>query len=279
MLWTIVKTCSNPEFLLELWKNNQKPDFQGNWCEHYFFVVLWYGRSCQEVRRKIFWAGELNTATITQSRNVMPWWPPICRRIGSVGELSTVCSQSVLKCVYLARIGRPDILWSVNRFARVVTKWNKACDKRVARLISYIRHTCEFRQHCPVGKHNTTMQTWLISRLWFCRRPWRLKINIGRNSMLCRKSHVCANKLDVQETDISLTQFNRGWDYFSWRRFTHGWNFRSWSLGLSDWSISFPTQPSKQCQRSCRVTEELVAEHNAQHAKRNSNQTHQSRSD
>ena len=29
----------------------------------------------------------------------------------SVGELSKVSSQIVLKCLYLARIGRPDILW------------------------------------------------------------------------------------------------------------------------------------------------------------------------
>ena len=27
----------------------------------------------------------------------------------SVGELSEVCSQTVLKCLYLARLGRPDI--------------------------------------------------------------------------------------------------------------------------------------------------------------------------
>ena len=48
---------------------------------------------------------------------------------GSVGELSTVCSQIVLKCLYLARIGRPDISWSVNKYARAVTIWTKACDK------------------------------------------------------------------------------------------------------------------------------------------------------
>ena len=52
----------------------------------------------------------------------------------SVGELSHVCSQIVLKCLYLARIGRPDILWSVNKFARSITKWTTACDKR---LISF----------------------------------------------------------------------------------------------------------------------------------------------
>ena len=29
--------------------------------------------------------------------------------MGSVGELSTVCSRMVLKCLYLTRIGRPDV--------------------------------------------------------------------------------------------------------------------------------------------------------------------------
>ena len=44
----------------------------------------------------------------------------------------------------MTRIGRPDVLWSVNKLARVVTKWTKSGDKRLARLISYIHHTCEF---------------------------------------------------------------------------------------------------------------------------------------
>ena len=69
----------------------------------------------------------------------------------SVGELSQVCSQIVLKCLYLARIGRPDILWSVNKLARSITKLTKACDKRLNRLISYIHHTCEYKQYCYVG--------------------------------------------------------------------------------------------------------------------------------
>ena len=69
----------------------------------------------------------------------------------SVGELSKVCSQIVLKCLYLAHIGRPDILWSVNKLARSITKWTKACDKRLNRLISYIHHTCEYEQYCHVG--------------------------------------------------------------------------------------------------------------------------------
>ena len=51
--------------------------------------------------------------------------------IKSVGELSKVCSQIVLKCFYLARIGRPDILRSVNKLARSITIRTKACDKPI----------------------------------------------------------------------------------------------------------------------------------------------------
>ena len=64
-----------------------------------------------------------------------------------VGELSTVCSQIV---------GRPDFLWSLNKLARAITKLTKACNKRLARLISYIHHTSEYRKYCHVG--NTAHQ-------------------------------------------------------------------------------------------------------------------------
>ena len=74
----------------------------------------------------------------------------------SVGELSHVCSQIVLKCLYWTRIGRPDTLRSVNKLARSITKWTKACDKRLNRLISYSHHTCEYKQYCQVG--NTAKQ-------------------------------------------------------------------------------------------------------------------------
>ena len=72
------------------------------------------------------------------------------------GELSEVCPQIVFQSLYLQRIGRPDILWSVNKLARSVTKWTQTCDRRLARLISYIHHTNDFRKCCHVG--NTAQQ-------------------------------------------------------------------------------------------------------------------------
>ena len=44
----------------------------------------------------------------------------------------------------------------MNKLARSITKWTKACDKRLCRLISYIHHTCEYKQYCHVG--NTAKQ-------------------------------------------------------------------------------------------------------------------------
>ena len=85
----------------------------------------------------------------------------------SEGELSTGAPQIVLKCLYLARIGRPDILWSVNKLARAVTRWTKACDKRFARLISYIHHRFEYRQYFYVGNTAKHCRTGLSKTLIF----------------------------------------------------------------------------------------------------------------
>ena len=99
----------------------------------YFIMVLWHGWSCKEV------CGCIDDYHFKEETK-------------SVGELSNTCSQTVLKCLYLARIGRPDILWSVNKLARSITKWTKACDKRLNRLISFNHHTCEYKKYCHVGK-------------------------------------------------------------------------------------------------------------------------------
>ena len=51
-----------------------------------------------------------------------------------------MCAQMVLSCMYFARSGRPGILLS---YAWAVTKWNRACDKRLARLRSCRQYTSD----------------------------------------------------------------------------------------------------------------------------------------
>ena len=59
-----------------------------------------------------------------------------------VGKVALVCTQIVLQCLYIARFGRPDMLWTVDTLAKAVTEWNRACDQRVA--------TKDNRQFCHV---------------------------------------------------------------------------------------------------------------------------------
>ena len=90
----------------------------------YLFVVLWYGRSYQECVERYC---ELANKTPQQLYKVST--PCIDdhhfkeEEMKFVGELSQVCSQIVLKFLYLPRIGRRDIPWSVNKLARSITKW------------------------------------------------------------------------------------------------------------------------------------------------------------
>ena len=115
----------------------------------------------------------------------------------SVGEFSQVCSQIVLNCLYLARIGRPDIPWSVNKLARSITKWTKACDKRLNRFISYIHHTSEYKQYCYVGNTAKQCKLGLFQDSDFSGDLEDSKIYFWRNIVHFWKSYIRSNKLDV----------------------------------------------------------------------------------
>ena len=52
--------------------------------------------------------------------------------------------------LHLARIGRPDHLPLVNCLARAITKWNKTCGARLARLVSSIHCASGYSLHCDV---------------------------------------------------------------------------------------------------------------------------------
>ena len=139
--------CSNHEFLLEQLKNCQG--------ERNLTQKLSLGLTTWKVMRKNVLKDIVNWPKKAEELHKVS--SPCLddhhfkkEELDSVGELPEACSQIVLKCQYLARIGRPDILWSVNKSSRSVTKWIGACDRRLVRFISYIHHTIDYRQ-CHVG--------------------------------------------------------------------------------------------------------------------------------
>ena len=72
---------------------------------------------------------------------------------------------------------------------------------------------------------NTAKQCRLgtVSGLWLCGRSWRFKIHLWRNIVDIRKSHICSNKSDVQETNCCFSQFNRIWNHLVGHWTEIGW--------------------------------------------------------
>ena len=106
-------------------------------------------------------------------------------------------------------------------FACAITKMDQSLWQTLITLVSYIHHTCEFKQYCHVW--NTAQQS---------------RLELFQDSDYQVDS--CAfSEVTVQETDFSFTQFYRSWNNLSRCRFTHGWNPSSWSLGFGFWSVSF----------------------------------------
>ena len=161
LLWIITEVCSNPGFLPGVWKNYLKQKLQKSYL---------LGLTTWKVTQRNVWkdianlqTNQLNNYTKSQRHA----WMIINVKKKEMDLLET-CPQYIW-----SRIGRPDLLWSVNKLARAraVTKWTKTYDKRLARLISYIHLASEYRQPLLCGTHCTTMQIRIFSRLWFCRRP------------------------------------------------------------------------------------------------------------
>ena len=127
MLWIITEVCSNQGFLPRPQKNCQKHKPRENLMPKQYL----HGPVTWKLMQRNAWKDianlrmkQLNNKTKSQRHA----WMIINfkeEENGSVGELSTVCSHIVVKYLHLAHIGRPDILWSVNKLARAVTKWTK----------------------------------------------------------------------------------------------------------------------------------------------------------
>ena len=126
----------------------------------------------------------------------------------SIGELSEVCPHIVSKCLYLARIGRPDIWWSVKKLVRSVLKMDSSMLQPISKadFIMYSSHE------------------WLSSIL-SCRKYRTALADLGNfqdsesfsGALEDSKINLrwCLSQLDVQETNFCFTQFHRIWSYFS----------------------------------------------------------------
>ena len=88
------------------------------------------------------------------------------------------------------------------------------------------------------GKHGTALQTGFVPRLRLCWWSWGLKINLRRCLVFFWKQNNCPSELDVQEANVSVTQFFRIQSYFTGCWTSNGPVTRAGSLGHCDWGCT-----------------------------------------
>ena len=74
-------------------------------------------------------------------------------------------------------------------------------------FISYIHHTSGYRQYCPVGNTAQHCRLGLFQDPDFAGDLEDSNFNLGRKLMYLWKSNIRPHLLDVQETNVSISQF------------------------------------------------------------------------
>ena len=246
VLWIITKVCLNLEILLFLWKSSQKkkatgkPDAEtiSSWSHD----MEGHAKKCMERC-----CGLANKTTQQLYKVATHASVTIIKKKKKMDQLENyLLFAHELSRLYLARIGRLDIFMVCEQTCSCGNEMDKSLWHTLSAFDRIHSSHMWIQAILVCGKHSTTLQIRTVSRLWYCRRPGRLKINIRRHWMHFRKSNARAIKLDVQETDFCFTQFYRGRGDFSRCRFTYGWDSRALDL----WEVievfhSSPNQTNK----------------------------------
>ena len=67
------------------------------------------------------------------------------------GRLKPIATKVLMKVFYAARLARFDLLRAVANLARYSTKWTEEHDRRLAKLMQYIKSTLDYRQVGWIG--------------------------------------------------------------------------------------------------------------------------------
>ena len=98
----------------------------------------------------------------------------------------------------------------MNKLARSITKLTKACDKRLNRLISYIHHTCEYKQYCPVGNTAKQCRLGLFQDSDFAGDLEDSKSTSGGSHTFVPKSWMCKKQTSHSSTKSEIISLDTG---------------------------------------------------------------------
>ena len=70
---------------------------------------------------------------------------------GIRGELAPNACKVLMKCLWAARLARPDVIKAITALSTKVQKWSVNCDKMLYRLMCYLHSTKDYQLFCYVN--------------------------------------------------------------------------------------------------------------------------------
>ena len=163
-----------------------------------------------------------------------------------------ICWRSVrslvTNCLAMLVLGTNWTTWHPmvrQKPASIVTKWTKACDRRLARLISYIHHTNDLRQYFHVGN---TAQHCRLCLFQDSELAGDFEDSTSTSvSLLCISGSRTIVTISVmRKKQSSVSHSSTGSEIiFSGCWIAYGWVTCPWSVGHGDWSTTFNKQHCK----------------------------------
>ena len=155
---TPLSKAVNTPFLPEDMKesNQGKPNavgpvFECSWCKATYPLDEIKEAPVQTGRKKVVSTSETDgIATFSKSAT-------------TVGVLSSIAAQVLMKLLYGARFCRQDLLRAICSLARRVTTWDELCDKRLHRLVSYVSNTLDHRLFAWCGDKLADLEPYLFA--------------------------------------------------------------------------------------------------------------------
>ena len=227
------------------------------------------GPATWKAMRKRAWRGIVNWQTkrrgnCTQFQRLAWMITTTWRRTWKQSEN---CPQMVVNCLYLALIGRLDILMVRKQACSRSHKMDKSLSQTLGSFVlSHSEHEW-WQTMLPCAKYCTALQNGFVPRFWLCWRPWRLKVDLGRNYENLWESNIRSHRFDVQEANISVLQYYRIRDDITGCWFASGRYPCSWFVGCGDRSVTFvewrTSSPKYLCiqKQTTRSREKLQAQH------------------
>ena len=178
----------------------------------------------------------------------------------SVGEFSKVCTQIVLKCLYLARIGGPDILMASRQTCPISHRLDRNLWQALSKLNIIHSSYRWLPTVLPCGEHSSALSIGFIPRLSFCWRPWGPKINLGRGSCVFLEAEHLSPLAGCARSKLQCHTVLQNLKSFRWMLDCEWWITCSRFMGCGDRSVAFNKQHF-----TCR---KLFARHNQTQTKR-----------